>query len=162
MWVTGTCWPRSIWTVSPSAASNRVTSSSGSRSTTGDGILTGISLADLMQRTGRSLADLADGLVERVPQVLVNVPIPQPGRLADCDPVWDAVAEAQAKLGHEGRVLLRASGTEPLVRVMVEAREETQANAMAAELARVVEVRARASRGLTRRATGSPGPRPPR
>ncbi len=110
-----------------------------SRSTTGDGILTGIALADLMQRTGRSLADLADGLVERVPQVLVNVPIPQPGRLADCDPVWEAVAKAQGKLGHEGRVLLRASGTEPLVRVMVEAREEAQANAMAAELARVVE-----------------------
>ena len=109
------------------------------RSTTGDGILTGIALADLMQRAGRSLDDLADGLVERVPQVLVNVPIPQPGRLADCDPVWEAVAEAQSKLGHEGRVLLRASGTEPLVRVMVEAREEGQANAMAAQLAHVVE-----------------------
>ena len=77
------------------------------RSTTGDGILTGIALADLMRRSGRSLADLADGLVERVPQVLVNVPIPQPGRLADCDEVWEAVAKAEAELGHEGRVLLR-------------------------------------------------------
>ena len=53
------------------------------RSTTGDGILTGIALADLMRRSGRPLADLAHGLVERVPQVLVNVPIPQPERLAD-------------------------------------------------------------------------------
>jgi phosphoglucosamine mutase len=109
------------------------------RSTTGDGLLTGIALADLMRRSGRSLADLADGLVERVPQVLVNVPIPQPGRLADCAEVWEAVAKAQADLGHEGRVLLRPSGTEPLVRIMVEARLEAQANAVAADLAQVVE-----------------------
>jgi phosphoglucosamine mutase len=109
------------------------------RSTTGDGILTGIALADLMRRSGRSLADLAEGLVERVPQVLVNVPIPQPGRLADSAEVWEAVAKAEAELGHEGRVLLRPSGTEPLVRVMVEARLEAQANAVAAQLAEVVE-----------------------
>jgi phosphoglucosamine mutase len=109
------------------------------RSTTGDGVLTGIALADLMVRSGRSLAHLAEGLVERVPQVLVNVPIPQPGRLADCTEVWAAVAEAKAQLGHEGRVLLRPSGTEPLVRVMVEARREQQANAVAAQLAGVVK-----------------------
>jgi len=109
------------------------------RSTTGDGILTGIALADLMQRSGRSLADLADGLVERVPQVLLNVPVPQPGRLADCVGVWEAVAKAEAELGHDGRVLLRPSGTEPLVRVMVEARLEAQANAVAAHLVAVVE-----------------------
>ena len=110
-----------------------------SRSTTGDGTLTGIALADLMQRSGQTLAQLADGLVERVPQVLVNVPIPQPGRLSECADVWDEVAKAQAALGTEGRVLLRASGTEPLVRVMVEARVEAQANAVAAQLAGVVE-----------------------
>jgi phosphoglucosamine mutase len=109
------------------------------RSTTGDGILTGIALADLMQRSGRSLAALAHGLVERVPQVLVNVPIPQPGRLADCAEVWEAVAKAEVELGHEGRVLLRPSGTEPLVRVMVEARVEGQANEVAAQLAEVVK-----------------------
>jgi phosphoglucosamine mutase len=109
------------------------------RSTTGDGILTGIVLADLMQRAGRSLADLSHGLVERVPQVLVNVPIPQPGRLSACDEVWEAVAKAKAELGHEGRVLLRPSGTEPLVRVMVEARLAAQADAVAAQLAGVVE-----------------------
>jgi phosphoglucosamine mutase len=108
------------------------------RSTTGDGLLTGIALADLMQRSRRSLAYLADGLVERVPQVLLNVPIPQPGRLADCDVVWDAVATARAELGQDGRVLLRPSGTEPLVRVMVEARLEAQANAVAARLAELV------------------------
>jgi phosphoglucosamine mutase len=108
------------------------------RSTTGDGILTGIALADLMLRSGRSLADLAHGLVERVPQVLINVPIPQPGRLSDCAEVWEAVAKAEAALGHEGRILLRPSGTEPLVRVMVEARDEAQAAAVAADLAGVV------------------------
>jgi phosphoglucosamine mutase len=110
-----------------------------SRSTSGDGILTGLTLADLMLRSGRSLAELADGLVERVPQVLVNVPIPQPERLAESAEVWDAVAKAEAELGHEGRILLRPSGTEPLVRVMVEARVEAQANAVAAQLAGIVE-----------------------
>jgi phosphoglucosamine mutase len=110
-----------------------------SRSTTGDGVLTGLALADLVQRTGRSLAELADGLVERVPQELQNVRIPQPERLADCAEVWDAVARAEAELGPDGRVLLRASGTEPLVRVMVEARQEAQAKAVAAQLVEVVE-----------------------
>ena len=110
-----------------------------SQSTTGDGILTGLALADLMTRSGSTLADLVLGLVERVPQVLVNVPIPRPERLADAAEVWDAVVAAEAELGHEGRILLRASGTEPLVRVMVEAREQAQANAVAAQLAGVVE-----------------------
>jgi phosphoglucosamine mutase len=109
------------------------------RSTTGDGILTGMALADLVQRAGRSLADLSAGLVERVPQRLVNVPIPQPERLADSAKVWEAVVAAEAELGHEGRVLLRPSGTEPLVRVMVEARVEAQADAVVAQLAAVVE-----------------------
>ncbi|HWF16519.1 MAG TPA: phosphoglucosamine mutase, partial [Acidimicrobiales bacterium] len=100
-----------------------------SLSTTGDGILTGLMLADLMVRSGRPLAELSAGLVERVPQRLVNVPIPRPERLADCAEVWEAVVKAEAELGHTGRVLLRPSGTEPLVRVMVEAPVEAQANA---------------------------------
>jgi phosphoglucosamine mutase len=108
-------------------------------STTGDGVLTGLALADLVRRTGSPLAALSDGLVERVPQVLVNVPIPQPERLAGCTEVWDAVVKAEAELGHEGRVLLRASGTEPLVRVMVEARRAADANAVAAQLSGIVE-----------------------
>ncbi len=109
------------------------------RSTTGDGILTGMALADLVQRAGRSLADLSAGLVERVPQRLVNVPIARPERLADCAEIWEAVVAAETELGHGGRVLLRPSGTEPLVRVMVEARVEAQADAVAAQLAAVVE-----------------------
>jgi phosphoglucosamine mutase len=110
-----------------------------SLSTTGDGVLTGLALGDLMRRSGRSLAELSDGLVVRVPQVLVNVPIPQPERLTDCAEVWEAVVRAEAELGHDGRVLLRASGTEPLVRVMVEARLEADANAVAAQLTGIVE-----------------------
>jgi phosphoglucosamine mutase len=109
-------------------------------STTGDGVLTGLALADLMARRGEGLAALAAGLVERVPQRLVNVPVAKPQRLADCAEVWEAVVKAEAELGHTGRVLLRPSGTEPLVRVMVEAREEGQADAVAAQLAGVVKV----------------------
>jgi phosphoglucosamine mutase len=90
-------------------------------------------------RSGRSLVDLSAGLVERVPQRLVNVPIPQPERLSGATAVWEAVVKAEAELGHEGRILLRSSGTEPIVRVMVEARQEAQADAIAAQLAAVVE-----------------------
>ena len=89
-----------------------------------------------------------------MPQRLVNVPIPQPERLADCAEVWEAVVEAEAELGHEGRVLLRPSGTEPMVRVMVEARDEAQANAVAAQLAGRRGGRARAERAA--RHPGSP------
>jgi phosphoglucosamine mutase len=109
-----------------------------SLSTTGDGILTGIALADLVLRSERTLVDLSAGLVERVPQRLVNVPIAQPERLAESAVVWEAVVKAEAELGHEGRVLLRPSGTEPIVRVMVEARLESQADEVAAQLAAVV------------------------
>ena len=92
-----------------------------------------------MRRSGRSLADLSSGVVERVPQRLINVRIPQPERLADCTEVWEAVVKAEAELGHDGRVLLRPSGTEPVVRVMVESRDESQADAVAAHLAGVVQ-----------------------
>jgi phosphoglucosamine mutase len=109
-------------------------------STTGDGTLTGLALADLMARRGEGLAALAAGLVERVPQRLVNVPVTKPERLADCAEVWEAVVKAETELGHAGRVLLRPSGTEPMVRVMVEARDEGQADAVAAQLAGVVKV----------------------
>jgi phosphoglucosamine mutase len=111
-----------------------------SLSTTGDGVLTGMTLADLMVRRGESLASLAAGLVERVPQRLVNVRVVKPERLADCAEVWAAVVKAESELGQTGRVLLRPSGTEPVVRVMVEAREEAQADALATQLATVVEV----------------------
>ena len=119
------------------------------RATTGDGILTGLLLADLVGRAGRPLAELARGLVVRVPQVLVNVAVADPGRLADAPAVWAVVAEVESELGGTGRVLLRASGTEPLVRVMVEATSEVQAVEAAGRLSTAVE-----------RALGPTGPRP--
>lgn len=109
------------------------------RATTGDGVLTGLLLADAVVRSDQTLAELADGLVERVPQVLVNVAVREPGRLAAAGDVWEAVAQIEAELGAEGRVLLRASGTEPLVRVMVEAPTPDVAADCAQRLTRAVE-----------------------
>jgi len=109
------------------------------RATTGDGILTGVVLADLVARSGRPLAHLAAGLVTPVPQVLVNVPVREPGRLADAETVWASVAEVEAELGEGGRVLLRPSGTEHLVRVMVEAGTADQATEVARRLCAAVE-----------------------
>ncbi|MGH9083289.1 MAG: phosphoglucosamine mutase, partial [Acidimicrobiales bacterium] len=109
------------------------------RATTGDGILTGLLVADAVVRSGRPLADLVSGLVERLPQVLVNVTVEDPHRLAGAGGVWAAVADVEAELGDGGRVLLRPSGTEPLVRVMVEAPTEDQAAEAARRLVKVVE-----------------------
>jgi phosphoglucosamine mutase len=108
--------------------------------TTGDGILTSLLLAAQVVRTGRTLADLA-AVVTRLPQVLVNVPGVDKGRAADDTGLADAVAAVEAELGETGRVLLRPSGTEPLVRVMVEAGTQEQAVAAAHRLAGVVRDR---------------------
>lgn len=105
--------------------------------TTGDGLLTALQVLDRMASTGRSLAELAS-VVTRLPQVLVNVPGVDKSR-AGSDPVLaDAVKAAEVELGETGRVLLRPSGTEPLVRVMVEAATADQATAVADRLAVVV------------------------
>ena len=117
--------------------------------TTGDGLLTGLNLADLMARSKKPLAELLDGLVTRVPQVLVNVQVPDPDLLAAADAVWSAVAEEETRLGEQGRVLLRPSGTEPLVRVMVEAPGDGVAEEVAQRLSALVrhELHAAASLG---------------
>jgi phosphoglucosamine mutase len=107
--------------------------------TTGDGMLTGLQLADLVLRRDRHLAALSAGLIDRVPQLLVNVPVADPGRLESAEDVWRAVAEVELQLGQTGRVLLRASGTEPLVRVMVEAPTEDQAEWAANRLRSAVQ-----------------------
>jgi phosphoglucosamine mutase len=105
--------------------------------TTGDGILTALHVLDRMVATGQSLASLA-GVVTRLPQVLVNVPGVDKTR-ADDDPVLAAaVAEEEYSLGDSGRVLLRPSGTESLVRVMVEAPTQDLAQDVADRLAAVV------------------------
>ena len=106
--------------------------------TTGDGLLTGLALADLLARAGRPLAELLDGLVNRVPQVLGNVPVPSTELLAEAEAVWSAVAEEQGRLGDAGRVLLRPSGTEPVVRVMVEAPGDGVAEEIAHRLGNLV------------------------
>jgi phosphoglucosamine mutase len=105
--------------------------------TTGDGVLTGLHLMNTMANTGRSLAELA-AVMTRLPQVLVNVPDVDKAR-ADSDPeLTRAVAEATKLLGDSGRVLLRPSGTESLVRVMVEAKTLETANDIAYRLADAV------------------------
>ena len=103
--------------------------------TTGDGLLTGISVLGRMAETGASLAELA-GVMSRLPQVLVNVRAERT-RAVDAD-VLDAVAREEGLLGASGRVLLRPSGTEPLVRVMVEAETADRARQVADRLAAVV------------------------
>jgi phosphoglucosamine mutase len=106
------------------------------QATTGDGILTGLHLAQAVTRSGRSVADLA-AVVRRLPQVLVNV------RVADREQALAAAeavtAEVTAEVGGEGRVLVRASGTEPLVRVMVEAESEDRARQLAERIAATLQ-----------------------
>ncbi|MFF5445990.1 phosphoglucosamine mutase [Streptomyces sp. NPDC012888] len=106
--------------------------------TTGDGTLTGLMLAARVAATGRSLAELA-GVMRRLPQVLVNVPDVDKSRVATSGELAAAVAEAERELGTTGRVLLRPSGTEPLVRVMVEAADLEQARSVAGRLADAVK-----------------------
>jgi len=108
--------------------------------TTGDGVLTGLHLLSRVAQTGRSLAELA-AVMRRLPQVLINVKGVDKDRADSDDVLAAAVAKAEARLGGTGRVLLRPSGTEPLVRVMVEASEADQARAVADELVAVVKAR---------------------
>ncbi len=107
--------------------------------TTGDGVLTALHVVARMAHTRRTLADLS-GVMQRMPQVLINVRDVD-RRQADSHPVVQAaVREVEAELGDRGRVLLRPSGTEQLVRVMVEAESEADAQSMAERLADVVKV----------------------
>jgi phosphoglucosamine mutase len=105
--------------------------------TTGDGILTGLHLLQEMARTGKSLAELAS-VMTVYPQIMVNVRGVDHHGLQSDEVIAAAVSAAEARLGTTGRVLLRPSGTEPLVRVMVEAAEQSVADEVANELAAVV------------------------
>ena len=105
---------------------------------TGDGVLTGLQVLRVLARSGKSAAELAS-VVSRYPQVLVNVRGVDKARLGGHEGLRMKVAEFEAALGERGRVLLRASGTEPLVRVMVEAYEESVAREIAGSLAEFVE-----------------------
>lgn len=105
--------------------------------TTGDGILTGLHLVSEMARTGKTLAELAS-VMTVYPQVMVNVKDVDKGRAHSHETLMQAVADAERELGDSGRVLLRPSGTEPLVRVMVEAADHETAGRVAEHLAGVV------------------------
>jgi phosphoglucosamine mutase len=106
--------------------------------TTGDGTLTALALAQEVVRSGKTLQELAAAMV-RFPQVLVNVKNVAKEKLDQSAAIKAAVAAAEAKLGEHGRILLRASGTEPLVRVMVEAQSDNLASEIANDLAKVVQ-----------------------
>ncbi len=106
--------------------------------TTGDGLLSGLQLLDLVARSGRPLSELAAASMTQLPQVLRNVRVQQ--RRADIAEVLaDDIEREQAQLGAHGRILLRPSGTEPLIRVMVEAESAEVADAVAQRLAAAVE-----------------------
>ena len=105
--------------------------------TTGDGLLTALQVMARMTRTGRSLVDLAS-VVQRMPQVLINVRVRDKTSVAESAAVLGSVADAEAELGDEGRILLRPSGTEQLVRVMVEAASQERAESIANRVAAVV------------------------
>lgn len=106
-------------------------------STTGDGLITGLRLAGRMASTGRSLAELAT-VIERYPQVLVNVPVRDREALREAAAVWGAVEGVRLALGELGRVLVRPSGTEAVVRVMVEAADQAAADEAAASIVEVI------------------------
>ncbi|HSK98985.1 MAG TPA: phosphoglucosamine mutase [Rubrobacteraceae bacterium] len=110
-------------------------------STTGDGLVTALALLDVMARTGRPLSELAQ-VMDHYPQALLNVSVGEPAAakaVAASEAVVRAVSWAEERLGEEGRVLLRPSGTEPVVRVMVEHADEAVCREVCEEVAAVVE-----------------------
>ncbi len=104
---------------------------------TGDGIATGLRLMTRMAQTGSSLAELASAM-QTLPQVLINVEVADKATAAAAPSVQTAVDEAEAELGDTGRILLRPSGTEPMIRVMVEAADEDVAHHLATRVAEAV------------------------
>ena len=105
--------------------------------TTGDGLVTALRLLEVVAATGQPLTELRTIMTE-YPQVLRNVTVPERAALEGADALWSAVEDASAELRDEGRVLVRASGTEPVVRVMVEAETSTKAAEIADGLVAVV------------------------
>jgi phosphoglucosamine mutase len=105
---------------------------------TGDGVLTALQVMQEVKRSGKSLGDLA-AVMTRYPQVLLNIKDVKKERLSTSVVISEAVRAAEVELGDTGRVLIRISGTEPLVRVMVEAASDNVASAIATSLAEVVQ-----------------------
>ncbi|HEY1898478.1 MAG TPA: phosphoglucosamine mutase [Steroidobacteraceae bacterium] len=109
------------------------------QTTTGDALICALQVLSIMKRTGRRLAELAAGM-QRFPQVLLNVKVAQRFDPATVAAIQSSVRSIEARLAGQGRVVLRPSGTEPVIRVMVEGRDETATRAYADELAEVVRV----------------------
>jgi phosphoglucosamine mutase len=107
------------------------------RTTTGDGLITALQVLAVMQRTGRPLSELAAGM-SQLPQVLLNVKVRSPVDPNGDPAVRKALDSVEAELGERGRVVLRASGTEPVIRVMVEGEDRQLVNALAGRLAESV------------------------
>jgi phosphoglucosamine mutase len=107
------------------------------KTTTGDGIIASLQVLDALIRSGQNLAEACLDLVI-YPQTMINVPVSKSIDLQQSPQVQDAVASAETELAQSGRVLLRPSGTEPLIRVMVEGRDERQVSDLAARLAQTV------------------------
>ena len=106
--------------------------------TTGDGLLTGVLLADLILRSGRESSDIASKTMHQFPQILINIPVQSnPAQLPDR--FSEEIVEVETRLGDAGRVLARVSGTEPVIRIMVEALEEATAQREADYLADVIK-----------------------
>jgi phosphoglucosamine mutase len=104
---------------------------------TGDGLATALAVLRVMAETGRDLADLAGELVS-YPQVLVNVPVRERRDVATVPAIAEVMARVEADLEGKGRLLVRYSGTEPLLRIMIEGRDQAAIDGMAQEIAGVV------------------------
>jgi phosphoglucosamine mutase len=111
------------------------------KTTTGDALVSALQVLAIMKQTGQTLAELAAGM-HKFPQVLLNVKVAKRFNPTDVPAVQEAVSRIEKRLGGEGRVVLRASGTEPVIRVMVEGKEEGATRALAMELAEVVKAAA--------------------
>lgn len=111
----------------------------GNDASTGDGVLTGLKLMAMMAESGKALSELA-AVMDRYPQVLLNVNVRDRTLLKAADQVWQEVRAVEERLGADGRVLIRPSGTESVVRVMVEARDASLARSEAGRLATLVEM----------------------
>jgi phosphoglucosamine mutase len=107
------------------------------RTTTGDGLVTALTVLAIMKRSGRPLAELAAGM-EKMPQTLLNVEVSRRFDPAGVPEICAAVSRIEAHLAGEGRIVLRASGTEAVIRVMVEGRDASEVRGCADELAEVV------------------------
>jgi phosphoglucosamine mutase len=107
------------------------------KTTTGDGIIAALQVLDALIKNEQTLTEACSEMLV-YPQTMINVPISKPLDLNQSPPIQDALAMAEKELAQSGRVLLRPSGTEPLIRVMVEGRDASQVEDLAARLAKIV------------------------